>query len=75
MGDRETTPQVSYRYTVDRYSLPVRRMERPKNPDGTDVDGPRKKWRLNQKVVAATIAFAENTTRLDWTDRRERMRG
>ena len=37
-----------------------------KKPDGTYVDGARKKWRPNQKVVAATIAFAKNTKRQDF---------
>lgn len=36
-----------------------------KNPDGTYVDGPKEKWKLDRKVVLATIAFAKSTRRLE----------
>jgi len=34
------------------------------NPGGTYIAGPREKWKHDQKVVAATIAFAKSTGRL-----------
>jgi hypothetical protein len=36
-----------------------------KKPDGSDLDGPREKWKPNVATVRATIKFAGKTGRLN----------